>query len=207
MVAEPVNGYEPLIHTGMAASAGVSLDTRSLGKLANFSGKDEDWPLWSWRAESWLSLIPQADPGWENSELLEQSAARAGPIDLAAMPPSVQEYGKIVYLFLSQVLEGKALQKARSVPRGHGLELWRLMKQDNEGANGGRGTAVLIGLLTPTFEQECVSRPFLEVLADWEVRVQRYEEQTGEVVSGAQRVAVLARWAPAARRAVVRQSR
>ena len=124
---------------------------------------------------------------------------------MAAMPPSVQEYGKIVYLFLSQVLEGKALQKARSVPRGHGLELWRLMKQDYEGANGGRGTAVLIGLLTPTFEQECVSRPFLEVLADWEVRVQRYEEQTGEVVSGAQRVAVLARWAPAALKAVVRQ--
>ena len=65
-------------------------------------------------------------------------------------------------------------------------------------------TAVFMGLLAPDFERACKdSTLVMQVLSEWEARLDDYEKETGDRVSGQTRIAVLARWSPDAMRPTI----
>ena len=42
----------------MAATPASFLDLKTLGKVVSFNGKPEEWPIWSFKFECWLGLVP-----------------------------------------------------------------------------------------------------------------------------------------------------
>ena len=45
--------------------------------------------------------------------------------------------------------DGKALSMVSLVPRRHGLEAWRVLKEEHEGTGGNRTAALLRGIFNP----------------------------------------------------------
>ena len=184
------------------------LDTRALGALKKFSGKAEDWTLWEFQAASYFAILPKpVGMVAEVDDIL--TAAITAPIahlDTAQFGPHALELSATVFHVLVQCTEGKALAIARRAPRRNGLMLWRMLHDDYAPNIGGRTTSILIGLLAPDFERACVDQPFLDVLGEWEARVDQYEREAGDLIASSTRIAVLARWAPEAMKVVIRNA-
>ena len=104
---------------------------------------------------------------------------------------------------LIQSCRGKALRIVRAAERHNGLLAWRRLHQEYKPKTGGRHNAMFIGLLSPSFPN---NTSFDESLSAWEVVVEEYERETGEVVTSRTRIAVITRYAPDSCRALVLQA-
>ena len=59
----------------MAATPASFLDLKTLGKVVSFNGKPEEWPIWSFKFECWLGLVP--DIGSSNvADVMDSRATR-----------------------------------------------------------------------------------------------------------------------------------
>ena len=125
-------------------------DQRSMGRPDSFSGKDLDWPTWTFVARPYLeSLHPRC------AELLDHCETAEGEeVALGVMSADAKEIARKLYLILVPGLKGKALSIAKRVPRHNGFALWRALVREYEPTVAGRHASMLMGLLSPDWGDE-----------------------------------------------------
>ena len=131
------------------AAAGL-IDTRTVGRLSDFSGAPDQWLEWSFRARAWLALLQVAgtQPG-DMAGMLAAAEAAAAPLDEGAFTPAATACSTVLFNVLAQVVRGKALNIIRQPPRGWGLESWRRLCREYEPDTGTRYASVLVGIIKP----------------------------------------------------------
>ena len=91
--------------------------------LPTFSGRNEDWPMWTARFEAYAELV-------EWSGILDVAAAQVGLISMTGTQPETDRSGTVIYAVL--------LTKQRITSRGAGAEtmetaacriLWRFWSE------------------------------------------------------------------------------
>ena len=128
------------------------LDTRTgVGRLAEFSGKEDDWRPWSFRATCWLALLPAPPDTDSVSDMLHTARSLDAPIPLSSLGPEARQVSRTIFYVLVQSLSGRAYRLAESVEIGNGFELWRRLHAEYEGQAGGKKIAMLLGLLNPSW--------------------------------------------------------
>ena len=129
------------------------IDTRTVGKLENFSGKAVDWSDWSFKATSWFALLQMEDG---QSPIAVLDAARDNPevLEQGTFTVPVQNFSIILFTVLVQVVQGKALGIVKTSPRMNGLEAWRRLFREYESSSGTRLNALLGGLLNPGWSEK-----------------------------------------------------
>ena len=172
--------------TGTRPFANSLLDLRGIAKPTLFKGSEKEWPEWSFKFESWAALL-----GMERFMLIAE--AQETPISMDGEKAEVVQMSRTLYHVLVQSCEGRALGVVKSSPRFNGLETWRLLKREFEPPLPGRHTALLQGLLTPSWN---ASKPIMPQVEEWERSVSRYEQQSGDKLSDAIRIAVLLKHLP-----------
>eukprot|EP00435_Cladocopium_sp_Y103_P027470 s353_g6.t1 len=189
--------------TAAAGGAGGSIgliDTRAIGKLRSFSGKDDDWPAWAFVARGYLNLL---DPSYGGMIEAAELSAKHSDIHFAEMSAIAQERAVVLFNLLTQSVDGRALQVLMNVENGSGFQAWKALCETYEPNVGGRHTAMLMGIIGPAWENT-KEADLLEALESWEVMVRRYEVQSNETISDAMKVAVLMRHAPSSVRSGLR---
>ena len=153
---------DPDILNGAPAGAGggaMLLDSRGFTKPPRFDGRQEHWAAWSFRVESFASLC-----GW--FDFMDEARKAALPLGLGALGTQAVEVAKSLYHFLVQTVDGRALQPLHLVPRGNGLEAWRVQCREYQPAVGGRFANMLRNILNPKTWQAVAD--FRESLTSWD---------------------------------------
>ena len=129
-----MDGAQQAAGTGVGAGRPL-IDTRALGKLRSFSGKEEDWPTWV--ARGYLNML---DTRYRS--LLEVSEGTSHYSDIASADLTDENKGLASVLFnlLVQCVDGRALEP------GNGFQAWKALKENY------RFTAMLMGIISPAQE-------------------------------------------------------
>ena len=99
--------------------------------LPMFSGRNDDWPVWSARFGAYAELA-----GWTG--VLEVAEAQTAPISMVGASPEAIRLGKIFCAVLMTKTEGKAFSIVHLTARGAGAEAWRLLRSEHAGSSGAR---------------------------------------------------------------------
>lgn len=102
------------------------VDTRTIGRLPDFSGKAQDWQEWVFRARAWLSLLGEQGQ-YTVDDLLVAAENSNVAVAQGNLGPGATNFSVILYNLLMQITRGRAAGIVRSVPRSAGLEAWRLL--------------------------------------------------------------------------------
>ena len=97
---------------------------------------------------------------------------------------------------LVQLLKGKARRIAMSCEQGNEYKLWYELIRGYESKIPGRHQAMLMSLPMPEKWAAVRGDAFEVELLEWELDVQRYEQQTGKVFDDDNKVATVMRWGP-----------
>ena len=129
----------------MAAEAGGILDTRNTSGIQNFDGTDANWESWRVKFAAYAYL---AGVG----AFLDVAAEQTAFIMKQGLDAAVVLVSKSAHAFLlcsSQNCKGKALSVVSPIPRIHGLEAWRVFKDEYEEEGGNCVAALLRRILNP----------------------------------------------------------
>ena len=208
--ASPVGGspsgggtLQQMAGPGFAVGGGGGLiDTRAIGKLRMFNGKEEGWPPWAFVARGYLNLL---DPGYHAMITAAEQAPRYSDLILADMGQNGQEKAVVLFNLLTQSVEGRALSVLMNVESGNGFAAWKALCEAYEPDIGGRHTAMLTGIIAPAWET-VKEIDFLEAMETWEVQIRRYEVQSREQVSDSTKIAVLMKHSPPSVRSAMRMA-
>lgn len=115
------------------------IDTKAIGKLRAFDGKEESWPTWSFVARSYFRLLDQ-----ELGEYIQraESTARHTEIVLSEMGARATERAVVLFNLLTQCVDNRALQVMMNVEPGNGFQAWKALCETYEPSVGGRHTAI-----------------------------------------------------------------
>ena len=172
------------------------VDTKAIGKPQRFSGKPEHWDEWSWKFESYCSLL-----GME--EIMRTAGDHDAVIDMSTLRPDVQALIKTLYHLMAQLLDGRASRILRAVPRGNGAEAWRQLGREYQPQIAQRKLAMLASIMSPDLSGPTphTDEVFDDRWCAWEKQISDYESQTGKTVDDDLKIAVLLKAAPGALRA------
>ena len=168
------------------------LDLKGFGKPPSFSGKQEDWSLWEWKFSSWCALLGAEE--YMNAALLGDAFP-----SLAECTPEGRTVSKTLYHCFVQLLEGRAAQIARAAERGHGLHVWRKLKEEYEPSSASRLSSMLVGLLQPNFEKDTLVK-----IECWEQNLARYITDGGEPIPDSVKSAIFQKALPKNLQTVIR---
>ena len=129
----------------MAATPASFLDLKTLGKVVSFNGKPEEWPIWSFKFECWLGLVP--DIGSSNvADVMERAgnAVDVGALDMSTFGAEAKQVANSIYYLLVQLVGGRAMAIVRKVMKGNGLLAWYRFKKEYEDSGGHRSVALLM---------------------------------------------------------------
>jgi hypothetical protein len=162
------------------------VDLKSLAKPPQFTGKDEDFVEWRFKMESLNGLL-------QLEEAMEAAAQTESMSEAVAdrWKPS----SKLVYNLLATVCSGRALTIVKLVPQRNGFVAWRRLCMEFEPANSPRHLALLVTIMTPTFDDKTL---FSEQVGEWERIVARYVASASTTLQESVRAAIINRWAPQA---------
>lgn len=105
-------------------------ETRIVGKLDNFSGAPERWSEWWFNARACFGRLVVGQGAVDMN--MGEAEKPAEAVDGSAMNEDALAASNGAYKVLAQVSGGKALRIMRLVPRGNGLECWRLLVNESE---------------------------------------------------------------------------
>ena len=168
------------------------IDTKAIGKLRAFSGKDEDWPAWVFVARGYVHLLDRAYRGMLEAA---ENAASQNELSTIDMSDTAQELSTVLFNLLTQSVDGRGLQILMNVEGQNGFQAWKALCDAYEPPVGGRHMAMLTAIIAPDWKNIKESE-ILETIESWEVLVRRYEMQSKETVSESMRVAVLMKHVP-----------
>ena len=126
----------------MAAEAGGIPDRRHTNGIPNFDGADAKWESWRVKFEVYADLAgvgAHLDIAAEKTAYITNDGLDAGAVLVS----------RTVHALLITKCEGEALSLVSLVPRRHGLEAWRVLKDECERKGGHRMAALLRGSLKP----------------------------------------------------------
>ena len=107
--------------TSSSSTAGALFDdTRGQFACHTFSGKDEDWPAWCTKFESYLELVG-------HSTQMKEAAEFVGSLHLGGLGQTANSTARVAYALLRARTEGKALGLVMLSEKHNGLEAWRRM--------------------------------------------------------------------------------
>ena len=149
-----------------ATQGAMLLDSRGFTKPPRFDGRHEHWAAWAFRVESFASLC-----GWY--DFMDQARQATDMIDFTSLVGNAAEVAKSLYHFLVQTVDGRALQLIHLVPRGDGLEAWRMLCREYQPAVVGRFANMLRNILNPM--RWHASLDFRESLTSWDKLVSEFE--------------------------------
>ena len=158
----------------MAAPSASFLGLRTLGKVVNFNGKPEEWPIWSFKFECWLGLVP--DIGSSNvADVMERAGNAVGvaSLDMSTFGGEAKQVATSIYYLLVQLVGGRALAIVRKVMKGNGLLAWYRLKKEYEDSGGHRSVALLMGLMSPQWPTDLTAKQFADKLDEWETDTTR----------------------------------
>jgi hypothetical protein len=144
---------ENLVRAIMNATLQQGNDQRVIRHPGDFSGKNEDWPGFSFKWESFCSLQGMED------ELTHAGRTPSNALQIADMAGETQSRARKLYNMLVGTVKGKALRIVRTAERNNGYQAWRLLKEEYEPSIGGRHTGILMGLLDP-----CRGKPWIRMM-------------------------------------------
>ena len=170
-------------------SAGMQDDVGADFKvpLPMFSGRNDDWPVWSARFGAYAELA-----GWTGA--LEVAKAQTAPISMVGASPDAIRMGKIIYAVPLTETEGKAFSIVHLTARGTAAEAWRLLHAEYAGSSGARLGNMVRDVVCP--REHCLAdvnacKDFLTSLIELEMKVAAYEVASGDKISQAVRVATV----------------
>ncbi len=122
------------------------------------------------------------------SELVEAAAAPAvADVQNVRMSPPGQARSRQLYYVLILLLEGTALQLVKAVPSGEGYRVWRVLQERFESSMPSRQAGLLQEIIGYQFPAEQIEAG----IAEFEFKVNKYENQSGEVISEKLKIAIM----------------
>ena len=100
---------------GSGPQANLLVDTRGQFSCGTFSRKDEDWPSWCVKFESYCELVGLGVQ-------MEESVEYVGSLSLAALGATANSTARVLYALLISKTEGKALGVVMLSEKHNGLE-------------------------------------------------------------------------------------
>ena len=165
------------------------VDPKILERVKDFSGKDEDFAEWFVKIKSLASLLNVGDEMQAAVDEADEST-----VEMTALPDDeVRDKARAVYHILLQACSGKAFTIVRQVQDANGFLVWRRLVNEYRPEVATRHNAMLMSLLTPTFD---ANEPFMAQLAKWELAIEDYKKASGKDFEDSMKVAVLTRWSP-----------
>ena len=119
------------------------------------------------------------------------------------MSADAAEKTKFLYHLTIQLVKGKAKRIAMSSPRGEGFALWWTLVRQYESQVEGRHQAMLVQIMRPIWPSDLTGEKFQEALLQWELDIQNYEHQSGELLPDKTKIAIVIASAPRAFRAAI----
>ena len=166
------------------APAADLVDTRLLTKPRAFGGQEAEWPGWSFKMLAYIGALD----GDMLSELEEAAAATAvTDVQNVRMSPDGQGRSRQLYYVLILLLEGSALQLVKAVPSGEGYRVWRVLQERFESTMPSRQAGLLQEIIGYQFPAEQIEAG----IAEFEFKVNKYENQSGEVISEKLKIAIM----------------
>ncbi|CAK0900469.1 unnamed protein product, partial [Prorocentrum cordatum] len=181
----------PAPTTGQDGNAPV--DTRALGKPpphsgdATTEGKPESglaWQQWSFTFRAYAGAF-----GASRREALDFAARRTDedqPISNVAMEPRERRLSAQIFYALALTCRGRASSAVQRVPEGGGIEARRQLRIEFEPQLPSRFQGMLQQLLDPARGPDAV-----ENIYAWGQQLNQYEEQSGDTMADAIRLATL----------------
>eukprot|EP00971_Amphidinium_carterae_P205498 4078495-Amphidinium_carterae.2 len=182
---------QAIVRGVVEAQRSDTVDSKVLRHPGEFSGKDGDWPTWSFKWEAYTAM--------QNMEVEMLEASGKEPIEcrpLASMAEGTKERSKKLYLMLVMSVQGKALLLCKAAERNNGYEAWSRLKAEYEPKAGARRTGMLVGILNPQWNERQGPREFAESVTAWEESIQRYEREAGTPLAEDVKVATILSRAP-----------
>ena len=170
--------------------------------MRNFDGREENWGTWAFVARSYLNLL---SGDYETYLSMAEQATSGTTMPLSTMTPEAKKHAQTLFHVLVQCAEGKALSILRNVEASNGFQAWKALVECYEPALGGRHTAMLMGIISPSWDK-VEEANFLETIEEWEVAIRRYEDQSGDRVTDGTKVAVVMKYAPTSLRSALRSA-
>ena len=140
--------------SGYADLAAKLVDLKGIARPPLCNGLEKDWPEYKFKMGSVCSLL-QLD------EVMLEAEQLTTPVDQGTLVETAKEKSKLLFNILACTCSGHASSIVRSVQIGHGLLAWQKLCREFEPALAERHTAMLVGLMTPTW----TSSGFLDQLA------------------------------------------
>ena len=119
----------------------------------------------------------------------------ADPPDLVDMTREAEANAIMLYHVLVQMLKGKSKKRAMACEVGNGFKLWWELRHAYESMIPGRHQSMLMALLKPDWSS-VPARDFESAILDWELAVQRYEQQSTKNFDDDNKLATVLMWAP-----------
>ncbi len=174
---------QPAAATSRSPAADL-VDTRLLTKPRAFGGQEAEWAGWSFKMLAYIGALD----GDMLSELVEAAAAPAvTDVQNVRMSPAGQGRSRQLYYVLILLLEGTALQLVKAVPSGEGYRVWRVLQERFESTMPSRQAGLLQEIIGYQFPAEQIEAG----IAEFEFKVNKYENQSGEVISEKLKIAIM----------------
>ena len=113
-----------------------------------FSGKFEDWPVWSERFTATLRRM-----GYE-AFLHQAEQEGVDYLKLNDVTPAVKSAAQFICDLLVDTLEGRSMSFMKRREKGNGFETWVRLKIEYEGKQAGRFKAMLTSILNAAWCDE-----------------------------------------------------
>ena len=139
------------------------IDTKAIGKLRAFSGKDEDWPAWVFVARGYVHLLDRAYRGMLEAA---ENAASQNELSMIDMSDTAQELSTVLCNLLTQSVDGRALQILMNVEGQNRFQAWKALCDAYEPQVGGRHMAMLTAIIAPDWKNIKESE-ILETIESW----------------------------------------
>eukprot|EP00971_Amphidinium_carterae_P237160 4707058-Amphidinium_carterae.1 len=177
--------------------------SKAFSKPKAFSGKDEDWPQWSWKFEAACGQL-----GLDEAMQVAANTRFSEVDSIADMDEPIAGKARLLYSMLVDACEGKAAVIIKPCEKQNGFRAWSMLKQEYEGSTATRFQGMLTALMTPNWLEEMrkSGKDFGAVFQIWETQVAVYELQRGRPLDPDVKVAVVMRHSPEDVRVALRQA-
>ena len=176
-------------HQELRARGAELLALKDIRQHDAFTGKQEDFESWIFAFEAEAGAL-----GW--GELIREVAEKTEPIR-----PQEGWIGLIarnLFLLLAHKTKSKAQVLVRHVPDQNGLEALRMIYREFRPQGNIPSHTLLTTIIQPRWWNKAPhsSRPFPDVLLDWDDLILQYERDSKEVLSDALKCATVMGYAP-----------
>ena len=168
------------------------IDTKGIGKPKQFASKVADWADFAFK---YLNFAGSAFP--EVKKLTSWAQMEVAPIEDYAeadlVASNAEHVSMQIYLSISQLIEGEALDIVRNVGDDNGLEAWRRLCKRFDPQTVSRRRSAMTSILNPGKATMAVLGSHIE---KWEEKVRGYEKRTTKSIDDDIKARVLTEMCP-----------